>query len=262
MSVTTRGFTPVASVAALNVLRHVVVHLSRLPAGHRRRIGTPRGSRALGPFRQAVLAPRWFLAAGAVGQSGSAGADGGPSRRKCETRFARLTGEIVFEVPRMSVMVHQCQARIASGGVASGGPTVSGATTVRKRRSARQAGLPPTGRSLVRIASSGPRVTSVMPSSSRSPRGCARRSVRRSAGRQASTRSGRCLRTRTTTTAPSASSPTNSSSSTETSGSLPFWLSPTTGTTAAAGPVSTRLPDGERYRKGKLRPVGSCFGGP
>lgn len=50
----------VTYVATLDVPRHVVDHLSRLLAAHRRRIGTPRGSRALGPFRQAVLILRWF----------------------------------------------------------------------------------------------------------------------------------------------------------------------------------------------------------
>ncbi len=50
----------VTYVATLDVPRHVVDHLSRLLAGHRRRIGTPRGSRALGTFRQAVLVLRWF----------------------------------------------------------------------------------------------------------------------------------------------------------------------------------------------------------
>ncbi|WSA05173.1 hypothetical protein OHA79_47160 (plasmid) [Streptomyces sp. NBC_00841] len=66
MSATTRGFTLVTYVATLDVPRHVVDHLSRLPAAHRRRIGTPRGSRALGPFRQAVLVLRWFRERGWV----------------------------------------------------------------------------------------------------------------------------------------------------------------------------------------------------
>ncbi|GAA0682636.1 hypothetical protein GCM10010193_40480 [Kitasatospora atroaurantiaca] len=44
----------------LDVQRHVVEYPSRPPAAHRRRIGTPKGSRAPGPFRQAVLVPRWF----------------------------------------------------------------------------------------------------------------------------------------------------------------------------------------------------------
>jgi hypothetical protein len=60
MSVTTRGFTLVPYVATLDVARHVVEYLARLPAAHRRRIGAPKGSRAPGPFRQAVLVPRWF----------------------------------------------------------------------------------------------------------------------------------------------------------------------------------------------------------
>ncbi|WP_169797115.1 hypothetical protein [Peterkaempfera griseoplana] len=53
-------------VASLDVPHHVVEYLSRLLAAHRRRIGTPRGSRALGPFRQAVLVLRWFRERGCV----------------------------------------------------------------------------------------------------------------------------------------------------------------------------------------------------
>jgi hypothetical protein len=50
----------VTYVATLDVPRHVVDHLSRLLAAHRRQLRNPRGSRALGPFRQAVLVLRWF----------------------------------------------------------------------------------------------------------------------------------------------------------------------------------------------------------
>src|SRR5512143_1244962 len=46
--------------ATLDIPRPVVDHLARLLAAHRRRIGTPKGSRALGCFRQAVLVLRWF----------------------------------------------------------------------------------------------------------------------------------------------------------------------------------------------------------
>ncbi|MFF7755028.1 transposase family protein [Streptomyces sp. NPDC007971] len=56
----------VTYVATLDVPRHGVEYLSRLLAVHRRRIGTPRGSRALGPFRQAVLVLRWFRERGCV----------------------------------------------------------------------------------------------------------------------------------------------------------------------------------------------------
>lgn len=44
----------------LDVPHPVVVFLARLLAAHRRKIGTPRGARGLGPFRQAVLVLRWF----------------------------------------------------------------------------------------------------------------------------------------------------------------------------------------------------------
>src|SRR5512135_2452918 len=50
----------------LDVPRHVVEMLSKLLGAHRRRIGTPRGSRALGPFRQAVMILRWFRDRGCV----------------------------------------------------------------------------------------------------------------------------------------------------------------------------------------------------
>ncbi|WP_171109602.1 MULTISPECIES: transposase family protein [Streptomyces] len=56
----------VTYVATLDVPRHVVEFLARLLAAHRRRIGTPKGSRALGPFRQAVLVLRWFRERGCV----------------------------------------------------------------------------------------------------------------------------------------------------------------------------------------------------
>jgi hypothetical protein len=56
----------VTYTATLDVPRHIVDFLARLLAAHRRRIGTPRGSRALGPFRQALLVLRWFRERGCV----------------------------------------------------------------------------------------------------------------------------------------------------------------------------------------------------
>lgn len=52
--------------ATLDVPRHVVEYLARLLTAHRRAIGTPRGSRALGAFRQAVLILRWFRERGCI----------------------------------------------------------------------------------------------------------------------------------------------------------------------------------------------------
>lgn len=66
MSVATRGFTLVTHVATLDVPRHVVEYLARLLAARRRRRGTPRRLRALGPFRHAVLVLRWFRERGCV----------------------------------------------------------------------------------------------------------------------------------------------------------------------------------------------------
>ncbi len=57
----------ITCAATLDVPRPVVDHLARLLAAHRRRIGTPTGSRALGCFRQAAagaaLVPRARLCA-------------------------------------------------------------------------------------------------------------------------------------------------------------------------------------------------------
>lgn len=61
-----RGFTLVTYVATLDVPRHVVEFVARLLAAHRRALGTPKGSRALGPFRQAVMVLRWFRERGCV----------------------------------------------------------------------------------------------------------------------------------------------------------------------------------------------------
>lgn len=52
--------------AMLDVPRHVVEFLARHLAAHRRMIGTPQGSRTLGPFAQALFALRWFREAGSV----------------------------------------------------------------------------------------------------------------------------------------------------------------------------------------------------
>ena len=56
----------VTYVATLDVPRHLVVFLARQLAVHRRKLGTPKGSRALGCFRQAVLVLRWFRTSGCV----------------------------------------------------------------------------------------------------------------------------------------------------------------------------------------------------
>ncbi|WP_441249021.1 hypothetical protein [Kitasatospora sp. McL0602] len=66
MSVATRGLTLVTCVATLDVPRHVVEFLARHLAAHRQRLGTPKGSRALKPFRQAALVLRWFRERGCV----------------------------------------------------------------------------------------------------------------------------------------------------------------------------------------------------
>ncbi|MFD8529683.1 transposase family protein [Streptosporangium canum] len=51
----------VTYTAVLDVQRETVEFLSGLLAGHRANLGTRAGTRALGPFNQAVLVLRWFL---------------------------------------------------------------------------------------------------------------------------------------------------------------------------------------------------------
>ncbi|MET8339196.1 transposase family protein [Streptosporangium canum] len=51
----------VTYTAVLDVQRETVEFLSGLLAAHRAKLGTRAGTRALGPFKQAVLVLRWFL---------------------------------------------------------------------------------------------------------------------------------------------------------------------------------------------------------
>lgn len=53
--------TDVTYTCVLDADRETVQFLSRLLAGRRRELGTRTGTRALGPFNQAVLVIRWFL---------------------------------------------------------------------------------------------------------------------------------------------------------------------------------------------------------
>ena len=53
--------TSVTYTAVLDVRRSTVEHLARLLRSHRTEVGTRRGRRALGCFKQAVLILRWFI---------------------------------------------------------------------------------------------------------------------------------------------------------------------------------------------------------
>lgn len=93
---TTRGVTLVAYIAALDVPRHVVEDPARLLVLRRRRMEPRKGARALGPFRQAVLVPRWFRERGGVhclardaGVSPASRATGGHPRPKAGELPAR-----------------------------------------------------------------------------------------------------------------------------------------------------------------------------
>jgi len=58
----------VVFTAALGASRETVYFLARLLHQRREQVGTRRGTRALGPFKQAVLVLRWFLDAARVAQ--------------------------------------------------------------------------------------------------------------------------------------------------------------------------------------------------
>jgi hypothetical protein len=47
--------------AVLDVRRATAEHLAKLLRGHREQLGTRKGTRALGVFKQAVLVLRWFV---------------------------------------------------------------------------------------------------------------------------------------------------------------------------------------------------------
>jgi hypothetical protein len=53
--------TSVTYTAVLNVQRSTAEHVARLLRDHRTEVGTRRGRRALGPFRQAAMVLRWFI---------------------------------------------------------------------------------------------------------------------------------------------------------------------------------------------------------
>jgi hypothetical protein len=59
---------PVMFTATLRISRETVYFLARLLHQRRSQVGTRRGARVLGPFRQAVLVLRWFLDAARVAQ--------------------------------------------------------------------------------------------------------------------------------------------------------------------------------------------------
>lgn len=53
--------TSITYTAVLDVSRATAEHLAKLLGEHRERLGTRKGTRVLGPFKQAVLVLRWFI---------------------------------------------------------------------------------------------------------------------------------------------------------------------------------------------------------
>ncbi|MDX3248727.1 hypothetical protein [Streptomyces sp. ME18-1-4] len=96
----------VTYVATLDVPRHVAEFLARLLAAHRRRIGTPGRSRALGPFRQAVLVLRWFRERGCVH---CLGRDDGVSQAAGYRYLREGIDVLADQAPDLQEVLSRCQ---------------------------------------------------------------------------------------------------------------------------------------------------------
>ena len=64
----------ITCTAVLDVSRTTAEFLARLLQQHRERLGTRNNTRALGPFKQAVLILRWFADGTGGGGEGASGA--------------------------------------------------------------------------------------------------------------------------------------------------------------------------------------------
>lgn len=84
--------TDVTYTCVLDADRESVEFLSHLLACHRRRLGTRTGTRALGPFKQAVLVIRWFLDATRPAQLATDNAIGKKHRLRLPTRGHQCPG--------------------------------------------------------------------------------------------------------------------------------------------------------------------------
>lgn len=98
----------VTYAATLDVPRHVVEFLARLLAAHRRRVGTPKGSRVLGPFRQAVLVLRWFRERGCVH---CLARDAGISQATGYRYLHEGITVLAAQAPDLHQVLKECQAR-------------------------------------------------------------------------------------------------------------------------------------------------------
>jgi len=92
--------------AMLDVPRHVVEFLARHLAAHRRVIGTPQGSRALGPFRQALFALRWFREAGCVHRLAR---DAHTSQATGYRYLHEAIDVLADQTPDLHQVLHQCK---------------------------------------------------------------------------------------------------------------------------------------------------------
>jgi hypothetical protein len=95
--------------ATLPVSRETVFFLARLLHQRRIEVGTRRGTRALGPFKQAVLVLRWFLDATRVSQLAG---DNGISRSTAYTRLHEGIEVLAVLAPH----VHEALAAVRAAG--------------------------------------------------------------------------------------------------------------------------------------------------
>ncbi|MBV9026385.1 MAG: IS5/IS1182 family transposase [Streptomycetaceae bacterium] len=92
----------------LDVPRHVVEYLAMLLAAHRRALGTPKGSRALGPFRQAVLVLRWFRERGCVH---CLARDAGVSQATGYRYLHEAIDVLAAQAPDLHQVLKECQSK-------------------------------------------------------------------------------------------------------------------------------------------------------
>ncbi|MFJ6216131.1 transposase family protein [Streptomyces sp. NPDC092296] len=96
----------VTYAATLDVPRHTVEFPARLLAAHRRLMGTPKGPRALGPFRQAVLVPRWFRERGCVHRPAR---DAGVSQATGYRYLHEGIAVLADQAPDLPEVLNRCQ---------------------------------------------------------------------------------------------------------------------------------------------------------
>jgi hypothetical protein len=103
---------PITFTCALEARRETVYFLAKLIHEHCERTGTRRGTRALGPFRHAVMVLRWFLDGTGVRQLA---ADNHIGKTTCYDRLHEATGLLAALAPDVHEAILAASAAGACG---------------------------------------------------------------------------------------------------------------------------------------------------